>query len=67
MAKFTIHQFSFILFIFLAGISAINGQDDVYSIGAGIADTTGPVAEGIIFLILLLVLYKLIIFLKKYS
>lgn len=48
MVKFKIHQFSFIL-IFLAGINLINGQDndDIYSIGAGIADTTGPAAEGI--------------------
>lgn len=47
MTKFKIYQLSFLFLISLAGLSSINGQDqdDVYSIGAGIADVTGPVAE----------------------
>lgn len=48
MAKFTIYQLSFLFLISLAGLTTqINGQDqnDVYSIGAGIADVTGKKLE----------------------
>lgn len=47
MTKFTIYQLSFVLIVCLARLNLVNGQesDDVYTIGAGIADITGPVAE----------------------
>lgn len=47
MIKSTVCQLSFIFLICLARLDAVNGQeeDDVYSIGVGIADVTGPVAE----------------------
>lgn len=47
MIKSTVCQLSFILLICLARLNSINGQeeDDVYTIGVGIADVTGPVAE----------------------
>ena len=47
MIKSTVYQLSFVFLICLARLNAVNGQeeDDVYSIGAGIADVTGPVAE----------------------
>ena len=43
MFKFAIFKLSFVFLFCLAGLNAINGQqdDDVYSIGAGIADVTG--------------------------
>ena len=45
MIKFTIYQFFFFLVCLAGLINSANGEDDVYTIGAGIADVTGPVAE----------------------
>ena len=47
MLKSTICQLSLIFLLCLARLSTVNGQeeDDVYTIGVGIADVTGPVAE----------------------